>query len=134
MHAAMSFTWQCISLFNTLLPASAIVLWSVQDMWTLLVFLWSTGEASSLSLDSPDQLVVWLEGEDVLLGSCRREMEERISSVDRVVLIEVDNCSRMDQPSGHIPHGRFDSEGRLEGKVCFLLLFHIAKESLRENL
>ena len=28
-------------------------------------------------------------------------------------------------PSGHIPHGRFDSDGRLEGKVCFVFLFHI---------
>ena len=86
-------------------------------MWTLLAFLWSTGEASSLSLDLPDQLVAWLEGKDELLAICRREMEERISSVDRVVLVEADNCSRMDHPSGNIPHGRFDSEGRLEGKV-----------------
>ena len=92
-------------------------------MWTLLAFLWSTGEARSLSLDLPDQLVAWLDGKDELLGSCRREMEERISSVDRVVLVEVANCSRMEHPSGHIPHGRFDSEGRLEGKVCLLILF-----------
>ena len=99
-----------------------------------MAFLWSTGEASSLSLDLPDQLVVWLEVEDGLLATCRREMEERVSNVDRVVLVEVDNCTRMDQPSGHIPHGRFDSEGRLEGKVCFLLLFHTAKESFRGNL
>ena len=90
-------------------------------MWTLLVFLWSTGDATSLSLDLPDQLVAWLEGKDELLGSCRRETEERVSSVDRVVLVEVGNCSRIHHPSGHIPHGRFDSEGRLEGKVCFLL-------------
>ena len=134
MHAAMSFTWQCISLFNTLLPASAIVLWSVQDMWTLLVFLWSTGEASSLSLDLPDQLVVWLEGEDGLLATCRREMEERVSNVDRVVLVEVDNCTRMDQPSGHIPHGRFDSEGRLEGKVCLSILFPHCQRILQGEL
>ena len=97
-------------------------------MWTLLAFLWSTGEASSLSLDLPDQLVVWLEGKDELLATCRREMEERVSNVDRVVLVEVDNCTRMDQPSGHIPHGRFDSEGRLEGKVSLLAL------TLTENL
>merc|ERR1712032_1543 len=81
----------------------------------LLAFLWSTGDAKSLSLDIPDQLVTWLEGNDELLASCRRKMD-KMMIVDRVVLLEVGNCSQMDNPSGHIPHGQFDPDGRLLGK------------------
>ena len=98
-------------------------------MWILLALLWSTGDAKSLALDIPDQLVTWLEGKDELLASCRRKMDEKILVDNRVVLLEVGNCSQMDHPSGHIPHGQFDSDGRLEGKVsCLFLRFHIDKE------
>ena len=76
-------------------------------MWALLAFLLSTGvDARSLSLDSPDQLEAWLEGRDVLVASCRREMEEeeRISiSVEKVILVEAGSCSQIDHPSGHMP-------------------------------
>ena len=101
-------------------------------MWILLAFLWSIGDAKSLSLDIPDQLVTWLEGNDELLASCRRKMDKRISVDNRVVLLEVGSCSQMDHPSGHIPHGQFDSDGRLEGKVSSVLIFHIDKESQGE--
>ena len=124
----MISTCLCISFFNTLLPASSVLLLSVQGMWILLAFLWSTGNAKSLSLDLPDQLAAWLEGKDELLGSCRRKMEEKISVDDRVVLVEVGDCSQMENPSGHIPHGQFDSDGRLEGKVSSVLIFYIDKE------
>ena len=103
-------------------------------MWILLAFLWSTGDAKSLSLDIPDQLVTWLEGNDELLASCRRKMDKRMI-VDRVVLLEVGNCRQMDNPSGHIPHGQFDPDGRLQGKVRRNLqssihrnIFHINRE------
>ena len=58
------------------------------------------------------------------------EEDKRISVDNRVVLLEVGNCSQMDHPSGHIPHGQFDSDGRLEGKVSPVLFFHIDKELL----
>ena len=93
-------------------------------MWILLAFFCSTGDAKSLSLDMPDQLVTWLEGKDELLASCKGKVEEKILVDNRVVLLEVGNCSQMDHPSGHIPHGQFDFDGRLEGKVsCLVLLF-----------
>ena len=96
-------------------------------MWILLALLWSTGDAKSLSLDMPDQLVAWLDGKDELLASCRRKMDEKILVDNRVVLLEVGNCSQMDHPSGHIPHGQFDSDGRLEGKVSCLVVSTLTK-------
>ena len=95
-----------------------MVLLRTQDMWRLLAFFLVIVDvdASSLSLDPPDQLVAWIDGKEELLGSCRREMEEKISD-DRVALLEVADCNQIENPSGNIPHGRFDSSGRLEGKV-----------------
>ena len=90
-------------------------------MWSLLAFLLGIVDvdASSLSLDPPDQLVAWVDGKEELLGSCRREMEMKGVKIsdDRVALLEVADCNQIENPSGNIPHGRFDSSGRLEGKV-----------------
>ena len=90
-----------------------------KDMWTILTILCSTVNAKSLSLELPGQLEAWLDGKDELLPICRRELEkeEKKSSDERVALLEVGRCDQMKNPSGNIPHGRFDSEGRLEGKV-----------------
>ena len=90
-----------------------------KDMWTILTILCSTVNAKSLSLETPGQLEAWMDGKDELLPICRRELEkeEKKSSDERVALLEVGRCDQMKNPSGNIPHGRFDSEGRLEGKV-----------------
>ena len=90
-----------------------------KDMWTILTILCSAVDAKSLSLELPVQLEVWLDGKGELLPICRRELEkeEKKSSDERLALLEVGNCDQMKNPSGNIPHGHFDSEGRLEGKV-----------------
>ena len=99
-----------------------------KDMWTILTILCSAVDAKSLSLELPGQLEVWLDGKDELLPICRRELEkeEKKSSDERLALLEVGNCDQMKNPSGNIPHGHFDSEGRLEGKVSnHFFEFHV---------